>query len=78
MGELIESFESGMVRLHSALPEGARLIAMVHDEFIVECRAEQAEAVRDLMIETMSQLPEGFTIPLRVDVHIGNNWGECK
>lgn len=67
-----------MVRLHSALPEGARLIAMVHDEFIVECRAEQAEAVRDLMIETMSQLPEGFTIPLRVDAHIGNNWGECK
>lgn len=67
-----------MVRLHAALPEGARLIAMVHDEFIVECRAGQAESVRDLMIETMSQTPDGFTIPLRVDAHIGNNWGECK
>lgn len=67
-----------MVRLYAALPEGARLIAMVHDEFIVECCTEQAEVVRDLMTEVMGQVPEGFTIPMRVDAHIGNNWGECK
>src|SRR5262249_50186579 len=45
--------KSAMVRLHKGLPEGARLIAMVHDEFIVECRQEQAEDVRALMTETI-------------------------
>ena len=67
-----------LVRLHQELPEGAHLISTIHDEFIVECRAEQAEAVRDLMTEVMQTRPEGFTVPLKADVHIGNNWGECK
>jgi DNA polymerase I len=70
--------KDAMVRLNAALPEGAQLIAQIHDEFIVECPAEQAEGVRDLMTETMSRTPEGFTIPMRVDIHIGDNWGECK
>lgn len=67
-----------MVRLHSALPEGARLIAMVHDEFIVECRTEQAEAVRGLMIEAMQAAPDGFIVPMLAEAKIAGNWGEAK
>ena len=70
--------KDAMVRLYAALPDGARLIAQIHDEFIVECRTEQAEAVRDLMIETMSQAPEDFIVPMVVDAKIGGNWGEGK
>jgi DNA polymerase I-like protein with 3'-5' exonuclease and polymerase domains len=65
-----------MVRVHSALPEGARLIAMVHDEFIVECRQEQAEDVRTLMVETMRTAPEGFNVLMAVEAKIADNWGE--
>ncbi|MBL8189230.1 MAG: hypothetical protein JNK38_14575 [Acidobacteria bacterium] len=67
-----------MVRLHAALPEGARLIAMVHDEFIVECPAAQAEVVRDLMTEVMQAAPTGFTVPMVVEATIAANWGEAK
>jgi DNA polymerase-1 len=67
-----------MVRLHNTLPDGARLIAMVHDEFIVECRTGQAEAVRGLMIETMQTALDGFIVPMVVDAKIGGNWGESK
>jgi DNA polymerase I-like protein with 3'-5' exonuclease and polymerase domains len=67
-----------MVRLHAALPAGASLIATIHDEFIVECRAEQAEEVRALMVEVMQRTPDGFTVPMAVDAKIGARWGDCK
>lgn len=70
--------KTAMVKLHRALPEGARLIAMVHDEFIVECRAGQAEDVRGLMVEMMQTPPYGFSVPMVVEAKIGANWGECK
>src|SRR5262249_23801611 len=70
--------KTAMVRLHGSLPKGARLIAMVHDEFIVECRLDQAEDVRDLTIEIMQTAPEGFTVPMVVEAKIAGNWGECK
>lgn len=70
--------KTAMVRLYAALPEGARLIAMVHDEFIAECPAEQAETVRSLMIETMQAAPEGFAVPMAVEAKIAVNWGEAK
>jgi DNA polymerase I-like protein with 3'-5' exonuclease and polymerase domains len=70
--------KDAMVRLHAALPEGASLIATIHDEFIVECRREQAEEVRALTVETMQQTPAGFAVPVKVDAKIGENWGACK
>jgi DNA polymerase I-like protein with 3'-5' exonuclease and polymerase domains len=70
--------KEAMVRLHSALPEGAKLISVVHDEFIVECRQEQAEDVRALMVEIMQATPEGFDVPMVVEAKIANNWGDAK
>jgi len=64
--------------IYEVLPAGAHLIAQVHDEFIVECREEDAEGVRDLMAKIMTTAPDNFTIPLKVDAHIVNNWGEAK
>jgi DNA polymerase I-like protein with 3'-5' exonuclease and polymerase domains len=65
------------VRLHEALPEGARLISIVHDEFIVECRQEQAKDVRLLMIETMQTAPEGFVTPMVVKGEGRDELGGC-
>src|SRR5262249_5280085 len=70
--------KTAMVRVHSALPEGARLIAMVHDEFIVECRRELAEDVRSLMVEAIQTTPDGFVVPMVVEAKIADNWGNAK
>ncbi len=70
--------KTAMVHLHGRLPEGARLIAMVHDEFIVECRREQAEQVRELMMEAMQTLPDGFSVLMVVEAKIAYNWGDAK
>jgi DNA polymerase I-like protein with 3'-5' exonuclease and polymerase domains len=77
-GTAADLAKDALVRLHGSLPEGARLIAMVHDEFIVECTPEQSESVSALMTEAMQKTPEDFSIPLLVDAKIGANWGECK
>jgi DNA polymerase-1 len=70
--------KTAMVRLYESLPEGARLIAMVHDEFIVECRTELAEEVRSLMVSAMQAAPEGFIVPMVVEAKIAGNWGDAK
>jgi DNA polymerase-1 len=70
--------KDAMVRLHSALPSEARVVGMIHDEFIVECREEDADAVRELMKETMQQKPPGFKVPLLVDACVSDNWGDAK
>jgi DNA polymerase-1 len=77
-GSAADIAKHAMVRLHKALPEGAHLIAMVHDEFIVDCPAQQAADVLALVKATMERPPKGFLVPLVVDAQIGDNWGACK
>src|SRR5262249_38991140 len=72
-GTAADMAKTAMVRLHSTLPEGARLISIVHDEFICECRQEQAEEVRALMVGVMQTAPEGFIVPMVVETKIARN-----
>lgn len=52
----------------------------VHDSLLVECRREVADQVAEQMTYVMEQeADEMFArgrVPFRVDVSIGNNWGE--
>ncbi|HKD54692.1 MAG TPA: DNA polymerase, partial [Steroidobacteraceae bacterium] len=54
----------------------ARLIMQVHDELVLEVRAdavnEVSEAVRQHMVNAAS-----LSVPLRVDIGIGANWDEA-
>jgi DNA polymerase-1 len=67
-----------MVALAARLPEGAQLISTIHDELIVECRSDHAEAVLKIVIEVMQDTPEGFTVPMPVDAKIVDCWADAK
>jgi DNA polymerase-1 len=67
-----------MVALAARLPEGADLISMVHDELIIECRADHAEEVLGIVVDVMQNTPEGFTVPMTVDAHIVDCWADAK
>jgi DNA polymerase-1 len=67
-----------MVALAGKLPEGAALISMVHDELIIECRANHAEDVLNIVVDTMQDTPEGFTVPMPVDAKIVDCWADAK
>ncbi len=51
------------------------MLLQIHDSILVECPAEVAERIGDLLKETMENV---YKLPVRldVDVSIGKNWGE--
>ena len=60
------------------IPEGAHLVATVHDELVVECREEDAEAVKEIVTKSMTEAMEDIfpEVPVEVEANICSNWGE--
>ena len=54
----------------------ARLLLQVHDELIVECPAEETEAVGRILKEEMENAAS-LSVPLTVEVQSGHSWGEA-
>jgi DNA polymerase-1 len=53
----------------------SRLILQVHDDLLLESPQEEAEQARSLLKEIMSGAMQ-LSVPLKVDVKVGRNWGE--
>ncbi len=58
-----------------AKPLGWQLL-QIHDSILVECPEENAEKVAEIMKETMESIAPNLGISLKVDVHVGKNWGQ--
>jgi DNA polymerase I len=54
----------------------ARLIMQVHDELVLEVRADAAESVASAIRQRMTAAGE-LRVPLRVDIGTGANWDEA-
>ena len=63
-------------RLRAERPH-ARLVLQVHDELIVECPEDEAEAVARILTEEMENVVR-LSVPLTADAHWGKNWLEAK
>ncbi|TRZ51424.1 MAG: DNA polymerase I [Dehalococcoidia bacterium] len=55
----------------------SKLLLQVHDELIFEVPEEEREEMLKLVPEIMSSALE-LSVPLKVDIKTGNNWGEMK
>jgi hypothetical protein len=79
-GTAADIIKLAMIALHRRLREGgyrARIILQVHDELLLEVPDEEVDAVRSLVVETMSSTVE-LDVPLKVEVSTGRNWLELK
>jgi len=80
-GTAADILKRAMIDVHLALPKlsggRARMILTVHDELLFEAPREMAEAVAEGMRDLM-QAAVTLTVPLTVDVGIGENWKEAK
>ncbi|MDR1124878.1 MAG: DNA polymerase I, partial [Deltaproteobacteria bacterium] len=59
---------------------GARLILQIHDELLLECAPEQAEAAGKRLAEIMSSVKPGgreLSVPLSSDWGSGRSWSEA-
>lgn len=56
---------------------GCKLLLQVHDELLFEIPEENAEQAKTIIKQLMEYEPDYFLkVPLPVDAHIGDNWGE--
>ena len=57
---------------------GAKLVAMVHDEMVIECGKESVDSVSDCVKIAISQVNQEYNLRCKLDcdVQIGNNWSE--
>jgi len=52
-----------------------QLLLQVHDELLFEVPEDELEEMRQLIPQIMSTALE-LSVPLKVDIKTGNNWGE--
>jgi DNA polymerase-1 len=82
-GSSADIIKLAMVKLHEVL-QGyqARLLLQVHDELIFEIPPDEWEelqpAIRETMESALVGTDVGFSVPLVVEVHAGQNWMEAK
>jgi DNA polymerase-1 len=79
-GSAADLIKIAMARLHRALANGggsARLLLQVHDELVLEAPVAEVERVSELVREHMEGAAT-LTVPLVVDVGVGDNWLEAK
>ena len=55
----------------------AKLLLQVHDELIVECPAEIAQQVAELISKEMEQVAS-LQVPLVAEAKWGNSWYDAK
>ena len=75
-GTAADIIKLAMVKVAQRLKEGgykARLILQVHDELVVECPYEEADAVSKLLQETMESVAK-LNVPLVAEVSSGKDW----
>ncbi|KAI7838157.1 hypothetical protein COHA_008005 [Chlorella ohadii] len=78
-GSAADVAKRAMLALHARLPsEDAQLVNMVHDELLVEVRADRLQRVAALVLDAMEGAAPELTVPLRVQLRAGPSWGELQ
>jgi DNA polymerase-1 len=55
----------------------ARMLLQIHDELVFEVPTQEVDRLAGLVTEEMASV-ERLTVPLKVDVKVGDNWAECE
>ena len=69
-----------MINTYRAIRNGGyqgKLILQVHDELVLECPANETEALCALVRQEMENA-YALSVKLRVDVAVGKNWDEVE
>ena len=61
----------------SQLGEGVKLLLSIHDELLFEIKDDILEETAGSIKKIMEEIYQ-LTVPMKVDVKIGKNWGELK
>ncbi len=78
-GSSADIIKIAMINVSRRLKEsglGAKLLLQVHDELLLECPREHAEAVQAILTEEMENAVK-LAVPLLVEAKCGDSWFDC-
>ena len=75
-GTEADLMKMAMIEVDRKLGDLGEQILQIHDSILVECPAENADKVSEILKTTMENIYPDLGINLRVDVSVGKNWGE--
>ncbi len=77
-GSSADIIKVAMVQLHAVLKKyQARLLLQVHDELVFEVPPQEWEELQP-QIKSVMENAVSLSVPLVVDIHVGDNWMETK
>jgi len=65
-----------MIQIDKKVAGLGEQILQVHDSIVIECPAENAEKIAEILRETLENIAPELHIKLKVDVTTGESWGE--
>ena len=82
-GSASEIMRLAMIRLNKRMNEEkyqkSKMLLQIHDELIFETHKDEVKKLSKIIISEMSSVANSdqhsFTIPLTVDLNVGDNWG---
>ena len=85
-GSASEIMRLAMIRLSKKLKEqkiqNTKMLLQIHDELIFETPKNDSKRISKIIIEEMTSVAKSdqhsFSIPLTVDINIGDNWGTLQ
>ncbi|MFH1386809.1 MAG: DNA polymerase I [bacterium] len=77
-GTAADMIKIAMVRINSKPPTSHyKLLLQVHDELVFECSPNEVDSLREI-VETEMVNALKLSVPIKVDIGVGKNWGEVK
>jgi DNA polymerase-1 len=77
-GTAADLHKLSLIALHRSLPYGCRLLLTMHDAVLVEVPTWLIEEATEQIRQAMTATPAEFSVPLKVEIGVGQNWAECK
>jgi DNA polymerase-1 len=82
-GSAAEIMRLAMIRLEKELNDKknqkTKMLLQIHDELIFESHKDEVKRISKIIVDEMSGVAKSdqhsFSIPLTVDLNIGDNWG---
>ncbi len=77
-GTAADLMKMALIRLHDTLPDEVRMLLPVHDSVLLEVPVDLVEETSRIVRNAMETRPASFAVPLKVDIHTGRTWADCK
>ena len=79
-GTAADIIKIAMILIYNRMKEkglDSRMLLQVHDELIFEAPPREIETMKDMILELMPSALE-LSVPLKVEIKIGPNWGDLE